>query len=118
MANRGTRAQSSEQKNEGQRREGQTSAESTSLTSATATTDRGELTVEQELQEIQEQSDSMLGKDTANEGKEKITVKTLGSYLVHDPTTGDTVESDGVATEVVKSQFIKDQIASGRLAEA
>lgn len=117
---KGTKAQSNAQESEAQRSNANTSAESTSLTStSTVPAPAGQLSTQDELTQIQEQADLTVGKEPDdNSGAEMITVKTLGSYLVHDPTTGDTVESDGQPTEVIKSQFILDQLEAGRLEEA
>lgn len=116
---KGTRTQSNAQESEAQRSDAETSDNSTSLTSAQVPAPDGRLSTQEELDQIQEQADAQLGKDSdTNDAAERIEVKTLGSYLVHDPTTGDTVESDGQPTKVIKSQFIVDQLASGRLVEA
>lgn len=120
MANRGSRTTSNAQENEGQRRPGETSAESTSLTSSESTAaETGRLSAEEEQALIQTSVDKTLGNDTPeDDGREKISVKTLGSYLVHDPTTGETVEADGESTKVTKTPFIQAQIEAGRLEEA
>jgi hypothetical protein len=114
---RPSRTQSNAQESEAQRSDAKTSADATSLVSGSASSveEQSRLSVEEEQAEIQASVDRTLGKEDEPAG-EKIKVKTLGPYLIHDPTTGDTVEEDG--SEVRLSGFIKDQLEAGRIAKA
>lgn len=112
---RTSRNTSSEQKNEAQRDEATTSADSTSMISGTRTaTNRP--SAEEEQAEIQKQADAMSGKEPENDAAEKISVKTLGPYMLQDPTTGDIVEQKG--SEVIKTSWIVDQLEAGRIEKA
>lgn len=55
------------------------------------------------------------GTDPSNEIK--LSVKTTGEFMLHDPYTLDTVHP-GDACEVRDSAFIQDKLASGQLVEA
>lgn len=45
---------------------------------------------------------------------EKIKVSTKGDYMMQDPTTGEVVEAYG-ESEVIRSAWIEQQIAEGKL---
>jgi hypothetical protein len=113
---RTSRTTSNAQENEGQRKEGQTSADSTSMISGSGTTDAARLDAKEEQAAVQEQVDAMLGKEEENTGAEKISVKTLGPYMLQDPTTGDIVEESG--SEVIKTSWIMSQLEAGRIKKA
>jgi hypothetical protein len=114
---RPARSQSNAQESEAQRSEAQTSSDSTSLVSGTSSLEeQSQITAADEQAEVQASVDRQLGKEDEDDAAEKIKVRTLGPYLIHDPTTGDTVEEDG--SEVRLSSFIKDQLDAGRIEKA
>lgn len=46
----------------------------------------------------------------------KVNVKTSGAFILLDPWTGSSIDEEGAT--VVRTQFIVDELASGRLVEA
>jgi hypothetical protein len=112
---RTSRTQSNDQKSEAQRSESLTSSEGTAKQTPDTAPD-GQLSVLNEHEQIQDQLDTMLGVEDEVPESELISVKTNGPYLLHDPTTGDTVEESG--GKVRNSQFIKDNLEAGRISEA
>lgn len=118
MMARTPRTNSSEQKDEGQHTDGAPTGNDTSMISnPPAVNPTPRLSAEDERTEIDATLDRSLGTeaDTAP-ASEKISVKTTGNFMLHDPTTGDTIRSE--ASEVRKSQFVMDQIEAGRAEEA
>lgn len=110
--------QSNKQESEAQRSDAQTSANSTSMISTSSTTDASRLTAEQEQAQIQAQVDKTLGNkdEELPEGTKTVKVKTLGAYLLQDPTTGYSVSEKG--DTVPLSPFIQKSLDDGRIEKA
>lgn len=114
---RTAKTQSSEQKDEAQRSDAQTSSDSTSMISSSSTVD-SRLTAEQEQAQIKEQADVSLVSEPTNDvpDREMVKVKTLGAYMLQDPTTGYSVSEKG--DSVPLSAFIQKALDEERIKKA
>lgn len=113
-----SRNTTSDQPNEAQRDEAATSSDSTSLISSSPIHDESKLSLEDEQAEIKDQADTLLGKDDPNEDdiRDRIKVKSTGSFLVYDPTTGLSAGETG--GEMILTPFVQNQLDEGRLEKA